>query len=41
MTIDKWIVLVVAICVIVGLNVNFIRRMNRRGRSDKRDQPPE
>jgi hypothetical protein len=37
MTIDKWIVLVVAICVIVALNVNFIRRMKRRGRDDKKD----
>ena len=36
MTIDKWIVLVVAICLIIGLNVNFIRRMNRRGRDDKK-----
>jgi hypothetical protein len=35
MTIDKWIVLVVAICLIIALNVNFIRRMNRRGRDDK------
>jgi hypothetical protein len=37
MTIDKWIVLVVAICVIVALNVNFIRRMNRRGRGDRKE----
>ena len=37
MTIDKWIVLVVAICIIIGLNVNFIRRMNRRGRDDKKE----
>jgi hypothetical protein len=37
MTIDKWIVLVVAICIIVALNVNFIRRMNRRGRGGKKD----
>jgi hypothetical protein len=35
MTIDKWIVLVAAICVIIALNVSFIRRMNRRGRDDK------
>lgn len=41
MTTDKWIVLIVAICLIIGLNVNFIRRMNRRGRSDKHDQPSE
>lgn len=37
MTIDKWIVLVVAVALIVALNVNFIRRMNRRGRDDKQD----
>ena len=37
MTLDKWIVLIVAVCLIVGLNVSFIRRMNRRGRSDKQD----
>ena len=35
MTIDKWIVLIVAVGAIVALNVNFIRRMNRRGRDDK------
>ena len=35
MTIDKWIVLVVAICAIIALNVNFIRRMNRRSRDEK------
>jgi hypothetical protein len=34
-TIDKWIVLIVAVGAIVALNVNFIRRMNRRGRDDK------
>jgi hypothetical protein len=38
MTIDKWIVLVVAICVIIALNVNLIRRMNRRGRDDQHKQ---
>ncbi len=37
MTIDKWIVLVVAICAIVALNVNFIRRMNRRQREQRVD----
>jgi len=37
MTIDKWIVLVVAVALIIALNVNFIRRMNRRGRDDKQD----
>jgi hypothetical protein len=37
MTTDKWIVLVVAICLIIGLNVNFIRRMHRRGRDDKKE----
>ncbi|HEX7545638.1 MAG TPA: hypothetical protein VF368_02855 [Gemmatimonadaceae bacterium] len=35
MTIDKWIVLIVAVGAIIALNVNFIRRMNRRGRDDK------
>jgi hypothetical protein len=35
-TIDKWIVLIVAVGAIVALNVNFIRRMNRRGRDDKK-----
>jgi hypothetical protein len=35
-TIDKWIVLVVAVGAIIALNVNFIRRMNRRGRDDKK-----
>ena len=35
MTIDKWIVLIVAVGAIIALNVNFIRRMNRRGRNDK------
>jgi len=37
MTIDKWIVLVAAICIIIALNVSFIRRMNRRGRDDKQE----
>lgn len=37
MTIDKWIVLVVAVALIIALNVNFIRRMTRRGRDDKQD----
>jgi hypothetical protein len=32
MTVDKWIVLAVAIAAIIWLNVNFIRRMNRRAR---------
>jgi hypothetical protein len=34
MTIDKWIVLAVAVVAIIALNVNFIRRMNRRDRDD-------
>jgi len=34
-TLDKWIVLVVAVGAIVALNVNFIRRMNRRERDRK------
>lgn len=37
MTIDKWVVLIVAIVLIVALNVNFIRRMNRRDRGDKQE----
>lgn len=37
MTIDKWVVLIVAVALIIALNVNFIRRMNRRGRSDKQE----
>jgi hypothetical protein len=37
MTTDKWIVLVIAVVAIVALNVNFIRRMNRRGRDDKKE----
>lgn len=37
MTIDKWIVLIVAIGAIIALNVNFIRRMNRRDRDDKKE----
>jgi len=37
-TTDKWIVLIVAVCLIIALNVNFIRRMNRRER-DSRDVP--
>jgi hypothetical protein len=37
MTTDKWIVLVIAICAIVALNVSFIRRMNRRGRDDSKE----
>lgn len=36
-TIDKWIVLAVAIIAIIALNVNFIRRMNRRSRDDKKE----
>lgn len=36
-TLDKWIVLVVAIGAIIWLNVNFIRRMNRRRPRDKQD----
>jgi hypothetical protein len=36
-TIDKWIVLIVAIAAIIWLNVNFIRRMNRRNRDDKKE----
>jgi hypothetical protein len=41
MTLDKWIVLAVAVGAIIALNVNFIRRMNRRGRDerDTRDDP--
>jgi hypothetical protein len=35
-TIDKWIVLIVAICAIIALNVNFIRRMNRRDRENRK-----
>ena len=35
MTIDKWIVLIVAVGAIIALNVSFIRRMNRRGRDKK------
>jgi hypothetical protein len=35
-TIDKWIVLIVAVGAIIALNVNFIRRMNRRDRDDKK-----
>ena len=38
MTIDKWIVLIVAVGAIIALNVNFIRRMNRRGRGDKNEK---
>jgi hypothetical protein len=38
-TIDKWIVLIVAIGAIIALNVNFIRRMNRRDRDD--DKKPK
>jgi hypothetical protein len=34
-TIDKWIVLIVAVGAIIALNVSFIRRMNRRDRDDK------
>lgn len=37
MPIDKWIVLAVAICAIIALNVNFIRRMNRRERDSRDD----
>jgi hypothetical protein len=36
-TIDKWIVLIVAIGAIIALNVNFIRRMNRRERGTRDD----
>jgi hypothetical protein len=35
-TIDKWIVLIVGVGAIIALNVNFIRRMNRRGRENKK-----
>ncbi len=35
MTLDKWIVLVVAVGAIIALNVNFIRRMNRREREQR------
>jgi hypothetical protein len=34
-TLDKWIVLVVAVGAIIALNVNFIRRMNRREREQR------
>ena len=37
-TIDKWIVLIVAVGAIIALNVSFIRRMNRRDRDDKRNK---
>jgi hypothetical protein len=37
-TIDKWIVLVVAIGAIIWLNVNFIRRMNRRDRDGEKNE---
>jgi hypothetical protein len=37
-TLDKWIVLVVAVALIIGLNVNFIRRMNRRMKDDERNR---
>jgi hypothetical protein len=37
-TIDKWIVLIVAIGAIIALNVNFIRRMNRRDRERKNER---
>jgi hypothetical protein len=36
-TIDKWIVLIVGVGAIIWLNVNFFRRMSRRGRSDKKE----
>jgi len=36
-TIDKWIVLVVAIGAIIWLNVNFVRRMNRRKPPNEQD----
>jgi hypothetical protein len=36
-TIDKWIVLVVAVGAIIALNVSFIRRMKRRDRDDKKE----
>jgi hypothetical protein len=39
MTLDKWIVLAVAIAAIIALNVNFIRRMNRRERDARK--PPD
>jgi hypothetical protein len=35
MTFDKWVVLIVAVGAIIALNVNFIRRMNRRDRDDR------
>ena len=46
MTLDKWIVLVVAVGAIIALNVNFIRRMNRREREQRdrfygRDKNPK
>jgi uncharacterized integral membrane protein len=34
-SIDKWIVLAVAVGAIIALNVNFIRRMNRREREQR------
>ena len=36
MTLDKWIVLGVAIAAIGWLNWNFIRTMRRRNRDDKK-----
>jgi hypothetical protein len=36
--IDKWIVLIVAVGAIIALNVNFIRRMNRRDRERKNER---
>jgi hypothetical protein len=37
-TIDKWIVLIVAVGAIIALNVSFIRRMNRRERNHRDDK---
>jgi hypothetical protein len=45
-TLDKWIVLLVAVGAIIALNVSFIRRMNRREREPRdrfhgRDKNPK
>jgi len=37
MTLDKWIVLAIAIAAIAWLNWNFFRTMRRRGRDDKKE----
>lgn len=39
-TIDKWIVLAVGVGAIIALNVNFIRRMNRRDRERREQREP-